>query len=191
MKPVKWSKLAEKRFNDQLKDLFGVDTTSGQQMWRIVWSDDEYEMRETDCTPTGIILPYPIIAYLPKYKQFIQHRYILEHLVGLSLASSKELAGEKIAYTNIWTFEDKNGNYLPPHIEACKYLIALVTDAMALARDGRSTSRSFRKYIDEDENQEKSIENKAKRIAEYTEYLFGDQSSLAGTTVTGESIIVP
>lgn len=190
MKPVKWSQLAIKRFNNQLQDLFGVDTVSGQQMWRLVWSDDQYEKRETDCTDAGIQLLYPIVKELPKYT-YIKARYVLEHLVAVPEINSHELPAQKTSYEPVWTFETKSGEYLPPHLEACKYIINLVIDAMALARDGRATSKSFRKFIDEDENQEVSIENKAKRIAQIQEYLFGDQSALAGTTVTGETIIVP
>jgi hypothetical protein len=190
MKPVKWSQLAVKRFNDQLRDLFGVDTTSGQQMWRISWSDDQFEMRESEYTDVGLLLPYPIVRELPKYP-YIKARYVLEHLVAIPDMQSHELPTQKTSYEPLWTFEDSKKEYLPPHLEACKYIINLVTDAMSLARDGRSTSKSFRKFLDEDENQEKSIENKAKRVKDYTEYLFGDQSSLGGTTVTGETIIVP
>lgn len=192
MHPIKWTNDQVENFNQALTDLFGIDTSSGQAMWRIVWSDDEYEMRETQYTPEGLLLLSPVTRLLPKYKQYIQARYVLEHLVIVPESNKDELLGLKKSYEPIWTFEDKSGNYLPPHIEACKLIINTVIDAMALARDGRSKSKSFRKYYDEEYSQEASIEAKRKRVDEITEYLFGEQSGLAGTTVNcGETIIVP
>lgn len=172
--------------NSQLRDHFGTDTVTGKVMWRVVWSDDQYEKRLTEYSDGGILLLRPEVRLLPKYKQWIQHRYILEHLVVVPVFQQDELPTSKISYENLWTFEDKKGNYLPPKFRACKYIIDLVNAAQFGPKN-----HSMRKYVDEDETQEISLANKAKRVQEIELELFGEQSGLGGTTVSGESIIVP
>lgn len=186
MDAVKLSDEEVERFNNRLKDLFGIDTVTSQAMWRIVWSDDQLEMQLTECNDKGIYFAQPVMREVRKYN-WIHARYILEHLAIVPDTSLPELS-TKIAYGNIWTFEDAKGEYLPPRIDACQFVINTVVSAMQRHRDGLSP---IKKYIDEEYSQDASLEAKEKRIAEYTEYLFGDQSSLQGTTKTGESIIVP
>jgi len=190
-RPRKWSRIAEKRFNQQLKDFFGVDTASGKQMWRIVWSDDEYEMRLTEYSDGGVLLLRPEVRLLPKYKQWNAHRYVLEHLVAVPDINLIDIPTSKISYEPIYTFMDGNENYLPPNMFIAKYQINLVESAIELARTGRNKSKSFRKFIDEEFSQEASLAAKEKRVNEIVEYLWGDQSALGGTTKTGETIIVP
>jgi hypothetical protein len=31
--------------NNQLIELYGIDTITGQAMWRVVWSEDQFEHR--------------------------------------------------------------------------------------------------------------------------------------------------
>jgi hypothetical protein len=177
----------ERNFNRPLADLFGIDTVSSQPMFRISWSDEQFEKRLTECTDAGITLLKPEVRLLPKY-QWIRARYIIEHLVAIPNVNIPELPTTKVSYEIIWTFEDKDGNYLPPHLEAAKFLINTMLSAMGRHQDGRTP---LQKYVDDEFSQEASLDAKEKRIAEISEYLFGEQSSLQGTTVTGESIIVP
>jgi hypothetical protein len=177
----------ERNFNRPLADLFGIDTVSSQPMFRISWSDEQFEKRLTECTDAGITLLKPEVRLLPKY-QWIRARYIIEHLVAIPNVNIPELPTTKVSYEIIWTFEDKDGNYLPPHLEAAKFPINTMLSAMGRHQDGRTP---LQKYVDDEFSQEASLDAKEKRIAEISEYLFGEQSSLQGTTVTGESIIVP
>ncbi len=169
--------------NQLLKEHFGISTDTNQQMWRVVWSDDQYEKRLTEFTDFGFQLLQPEVRELPKY-QWIKQKYILEHLVVVPEVSMPELPATKLSYEVIWVFEDKYGNYLPPKFEACKFII----DTVHAAQFGTG---GMKKYEDEESTQEKSLEFKKKTIDNLVEELFGEQSSLEGTTVTGESVIVP
>lgn len=166
--------------NRQLIDLFGVDTVTGQPMYRVVFSEDEYEMRKTDRTKDGFILLTPTFIRAPKYKQWIHEKYILESLVGVPEMHQDEIL-TKTSYEPLWVFEDDNRNPLPPTVWACKFVIDTVR-----AATGKS---SLVKYVDEEvKNPE---EEREKRIDSLVEQLFGDESGLLGRTITGEAIIVP
>lgn len=174
--------------NKQLIDLFGIETDSGNAIWRVVWSDDQFEHRlgeYTDITPSGVFLrTVKEVRYVPKYRQWIQHKYILERLVIVPEQNLIDLPATKKSYEVIWVFEDKDGNPLPPRIDACKFII----DTIYAAQYGTG---NLKKYNDPEGTREGEIETRRKRVDGYIEELFGDQSSLQGTTKTGESIIVP
>jgi hypothetical protein len=174
--------------NKQLIDLFGIDTESSNPIWRVVYSDDQYEHRHgtyDDYTPNGLFIrSVTEVRYVPKYKQWIQHKYILERFVIVPDVNVPELPMLKKSYEPIWTFEDKNGNALPPRLDACQFIINTVYAA-------QYGTHNLKKYHDPEWCQEASLEEKKKRTDALVEELFGEQSSLEGTTVTGESIIVP
>jgi hypothetical protein len=167
--------------NRQLIDLFGVDTATGQTMFRVVWSNDQYEKRMVDATDEGIILPFHILKEVPKYSQWIDSRFVLERLVIVPETSIKELAGIKLSYEPLWVFRGKFDEYVPPTLPACKFIIDTLYAAM-----GKS---SLKKYIDEEAKN--PVEVKEQRIEKLTEELFGDESNLLGRTITGEAIVVP
>jgi hypothetical protein len=187
MEPYKLTHFQLRDLNNSLINLFGIDTVTGQAMYRFAWSDDQYEMRLTEYSDGGILLLRPEVRKLPKY-QWIKARYILEHLVAVPEINAEELPSVKISYEVIWTFEDKNGDFLPPNLEATKFLIATMQAAMQRHKEGRN---ALVKYVDDEYSQDASLEAKEKRVNEITEYLFGEQSALGGTTKTGETIIVP
>ena len=187
MEPYKLSESDLELFNKQLADLFGIDTASNQAMFRVVWSDDQFEKRETEYTDGGILLLRPEVRLLPKY-QWIKARYILEHLVAIPIVNAEELPCAKTSYELIWMFEDGKGEFLPPHIEASKWIINTMLSAVKRHKDGLTP---IKKYVDAEYSQEASLNEKEKRITELTEALFGEQSSLGGSTKTGESVIVP
>jgi len=178
------------KINSQLKDLFGIDTVTGLPIWRVVWSEDQFEHRlgtYDDVTENGIYLrTVTEVRYVPKYRQWIKEKYVLERLVVVPDINKEDLPTAKISYENLWTFEDKNGNYLPPRIDAAKFVIDTVYAAQYGTKD-----HSLRKYHDPENSQEAYLETQKKRIDGLVEELFGEQSSLEGTTKTGESIIVP
>lgn len=169
------------QINKQLADLFGIDTASLRPMWRVVFSDDQYEKRLTEYSDKGVLLARPEVRLLPKYKQWIQGKYILEHLVAVPEMNQDVLAGLKTSYENLWTFEDKHGNYLPPKIEACKFIINTVHAAV-------HGTHNLKKYIDKENTQEAYLSERKKSVDSIIEELFGDQSSLGGSTKTGESV---
>jgi len=188
--PHRFMELAESidRINNHLIDKFGISTDSAQPIWRVVWSDDQFEFRHgeyEDITPAGVYLrTVTETRYVPKYRQWIQQKYILERLVAIPEQNLVDLPGSKTSYEPIWTFEDKNGKYLPPRFDACEFIINTVYAA-------QYGTKNLKKYYDPEGTNEGYLESRKKTIDGIVEELFGEQSSLEGTTVTGESIIVP
>lgn len=174
--------------NNQLKDHFGTDTITGLVIWRIVFSEEQIEKRYgtyDDFSPAGLYLrTVTEVREVPKYRQWIIEKYVLERLVAIPDINRDDLPTTKISYEPIFVFEDGKGNYLPPIFTVAK----IVIDTIYAAQYGTG---NLKKYVDEENSQEASLEAKKKRIDGIIEYLFGEQSSLAGTTKTGESIIVP
>lgn len=174
--------------NARLIDFFGVDTLTGLPIWRVVWSEDQMEKRlgtYTDYTPSGIWLrEVTEVREVPKYRQWIQQKFVLERLTLVPEVNQDELPTSKLSYEPLWVFEDRYGRYLPPKFEAAQLVIDTV---YAVQYSDHNLSR----YKDPENSQEASIELKKQRVDEYIEQLFGDESGLLGTTITGESIIVP
>lgn len=166
--------------NERLKEYFGIDTESTDPIFRVVWSDAQYENRLTDRTPTGIQLLTPQVTKLPKY-QWVKAKYILERLVIVPELQQIELAGLQKSYEPLWVFENKKGEAVPPVWEAIKMIIDTMYAAL-----GKS---SLAKYVDEEAKN--PIEAREKRIAKIEEELFGDESFLLGRTITGEAVAMP
>lgn len=173
-----------KAINKRLKELFGIDTVTQNPMWRVIWSEDELEKRLMDVTDEGFQLLVPEVREVKKYKGFTEDRFILERLVLVPEYQQLHLAGAKISYEPMWTFEDSDGNYLPPKFEACEFVITTV-----LKR--QHGPKGLKKYVDPEATEEGYLLEKKKRVDNIVNELFGEQSGLDGSTVTGESIIVP
>lgn len=163
--------------NQFLIDQFGIDTATGDPIWRVVWSNDQIEKRAINTTEDGIILFAPIIKECPKYP-WIRDLYVLERLCIVPEFQQKELAWAKTSYEPIWPFKGKDEKYVPPTIWGCKFIIDTVYAAMG--------KKSLAKYIDEEAKN--PIEHHEMRINKLQEELFGDESSLQLKTVTGEAV---
>ena len=177
------------RINKLLLENFGKHD-DGQAIWRVVWSEDQFEHRlgdYDDYDRSGNFLrSVREVRYVPKYRQWIPEKYVLERLVVIPVANLPELpAASKLSYEPIFPFEDKNGNALPPKFQACKFVIDTIYAAM-------NENHNLAKYKDTI-TMESEAADKEKRIKEYEEILFGDESGLKGTThnASGNSIIVP
>ena len=164
--------------NSQLVDLFGIDTITGKPLFRIVWSEDQFEKRLTSFTDNGLALLYPEVRLLPKYRQWIQNKYVLERLCVVPEINQDEIPTDKLSYEPIWVFEKKDGVAIPPTLWASKFVIDSLYAAIG--------KKSLRKYIDDEAKN--PDEHKEKRLKEYEEQLFGDESSLLGRTITGEAV---
>ena len=167
--------------NRQLIDLFGIDTVNGIPIFRVVWSNNQFEKRLMNTTDTGIILLSPVVREVLKYGNWIQDRYILERLVLVPEINKSELPSQKISYEPLWVFQNSRGDPLPPAVWACKFIIDTIYAAMG--------KKSLRKYVDAEE--QNPVEEREKRVAKLYEELFGDESSLLGRTITGEAIAMP
>jgi hypothetical protein len=162
--------------NKQLQDHFGVDTDTTQPMWRVAWSNDQFEMRRDNVTAAGIHLIHPEVMNLPKYS-WIKSKWILERLVLVPETHQADLPGITKSYECMYAFEHKEtGATIIPSFEACKFVVDLVYSAI-----GKS---NMAKYVDPDTAEDA----REKRIAKLTEELFGDESGLLGRTITGEAV---
>lgn len=175
--------------NKQLRETFGIDTVTGQAIWRIVFSEDQLEKRHgtyEDYTTSGIFIRRVTeVREVPKYRQWIHERYVLERLVIVPAVNLQELVATNVSYEPIFVYWDGDGNYLPPKWEVSKFVIDTIYAA-------QYSTHTLKKYVDDEDSQEKSIELKQKRINGIMEEFYGDESGLLGTTINcGSSIIVP
>jgi len=166
--------------NKQLVNLFGIDTITGHAMWRIVWSENQVEKRLMDTTDEGFQLLRPEVRLVPKYKQWIKERYVLEHLVEVPDINSGELPTTKISYEPIWVFETQKGDYLPPKLEAAKLVVDTVQSSIGHG--------GLRKYKDPDSHQEEALENQKKRIDGLVTDLFGNETVIGDALAYGEGV---
>ncbi len=150
--------------------------------WRIVYSEDQFEKRFTDYTNEGFQLLFPVVREMPKYRQWITNKYILERVMPVSDIDAQQLLG-KYSYEPVWVFEDAKGNALPPKWEAITLVISSVYQASARAVG--------RRYIDPDENSEEALELKRLRIARIQEELFGNETEVGDALAHKQAIVVP
>lgn len=115
--------------NDRLKERFGL-FEDGRANWRLVWSSGETEYRLCRFTPEGFELAYPEMMLVKKYPMQ-QDRYILEHLIPVPKHITDLTT--KTSYEPLWTFEDANGNPLPPLWDVMQLLIDQVQINMLAA----------------------------------------------------------
>lgn len=164
--------------NEKLKRHFGVDTESGQPIWRVSWSNDQYEKRLTEYTDEGLKLLFPEVRELPKY-QWCRDRWIIERLVLIPDVHLGELPTQKKSYECMQYFEHfKTGDAIIPSFEACKFIVDTVYAAMS--------KRGMRHYVED--LAKETPEKREERINKIQDELFGDESSLLGRTITGEAV---
>lgn len=167
--------------NKRLADYYGVDTVTGQPMWRIVYSEDQFEKRLTDRTREGLQLLTPVMVELPKYRQWIHNKYILENLVIVPESQAHELT-TKTSYEPIHVFEDKNGNPLPPKWEACEFAIACIN-----AVKGKSSMAKYKEGLKDKNN----AEGVNARVNDLMEQLFGNETSVTDALAHQTGVTVP
>lgn len=135
---------------------------SGHANYRIVFSETEFERQWIEDLKTH--------ADVPKYRQHIHNKYILERLIIIPEANRKQLLDKYYSYEPLWVFEDNHGNPLPPKWEACEMIIDTVLRAAARAIGVV--------YKDPESIPEEAVEFKKKQIDALKEDLFGDESDL-------------
>lgn len=162
--------------NQRLADTFGIETDSNLPIWRIVWSEDQTEKRQSDYTETGVFLLTPRILEFKKYP-YIKERFILERLVLVPEFQQKELCGVKKSYEPLFTFENRKGEFLPPKWEVCEIVIDSV-----LAVQGKS---SLAKYLDNPDPE------RADEIKGIYEELFGNETDVTDALAYKEGVTVP
>jgi hypothetical protein len=167
--------------NYRLKRDFGR-FENGEPNWRVVWSEDQFEKRWTNFTDEGFELLSPVVKELPKYKQWIHNKYILERLIPVPDLVESDLIG-KISYEPVWVFQDSDGNPLPPKWEAILLIIDSVNNA--------SASSIGAKYKDPELTVEGSKEEREKRLDAIQADLFGNETEVGDALAQKQAIIVP
>lgn len=175
--------------NSRLVDHFGLDTSTSQPIWRVVWSEDQFENRlgtYDDYTPAGLYLrTVTEVRYVPKYRQWVKRKYVLERLVSIPDANLPELPASKVSYEPLWVFETTSGKYLPPRFDACK----IIVDAVYAAQG----HGDLVKYKDPDYGllPDEQYEKKTQEIDKLQQELFGNESYVGDALAHKEAIIVP
>lgn len=166
--------------NERLLNTYGK--IEHLQQWRLVWSEDQYEKRFTDYTPDGFRLLSPMVAELPKYKQWVHNKYILERVMPVGDIDREQLLG-KYSYEPVWVFQDAKGEPLPPIWDAIQLIISSIYQASARAVGA--------KYRDPESNVEEAIEIRRQRLEQMEEELFGNESNVGDALAHKQAIIVP
>lgn len=162
--------------NRQLKDLYGIDTLTALPLWRIVWSEDQYEKRVTEYTDSGVALLFPEVRELPKYKQWIHEKYVLENLVLVPEQNQKELGRAKFSYEPIYVFMDRGMNYAAPCIEVAQWNIDCINAAKGQG--------NLAKYKDKSE----SPDEREVRLQRIERELFGNETETGDALAHGEGV---
>jgi len=155
--------------NQRLADNFG--STADKPNFRLVWADDEKELRVTLYQESGLQLLYPEVRMMRKYPD-IRERYVLERLIENFEPSVLE-DGKPIAvliHQAIWTFEILNRNRqrvgVVPSYDACKFVVATVLNAIE--------HTGYVKYKESGLTEEEQEQ----RIRDLQEELFGNESTI-------------
>lgn len=144
--------------------------------FKLVFSEDQYEKRLTGFTDEGFELLVPEVRLLPKYKQWVTAKYILERLVPVT--GETDLT-EKVSYEPAWIFQDKHQNYLPPFFDGCK----LIIDSL-LEKSGQS---GHAKYKDKNVSKEERLIE----LKKVEDQLFGNETDLTDNLHYGSGVSVP
>lgn len=164
-----------KSINKKLLQEYGTELSCGSQpRFRVVFSEDQYEKRWTSFTDEGFELLEPEVRTLPKYKQWIKEKYILERLVPI--VGETDLT-TKVSYEPAWVFQDKHGNYLPPFFEGCKFIIEAMFAAIGKAN-------THVKYKDKN----LSVEEQKAEIDKVERELFGNETDVGDALSYGSGV---
>lgn len=166
--------------NNRLRDHFGIDSDTGQVMFRIVWANDETELRLTDELDGGIRLLFPDVRRVKKYP-YLKDMHVLERLVVVPDINQHELPASKLSYEPLWAYRDGDGKGLPPIWDATKFVIDTLFAALG--------KKSLVKYVDDEKNT--TAEGREERITELQQELFGDETEVGDALRYKEGIVVP
>ena len=159
--------------NIQLLDTFGqmYDIST----WRIVWSEDQFEDHYgtfNDFTEGGIFIRQVTERRrIPKYRQWIHEKWILERIVVVPLDNiDHPTIDTSLSYEVIYVFE----NNLPPIWVAVRFIIENIYENMRQQNTGPTV-----KYKDPDIGHPDDVRGrKEEEIKDIEEALFGNETEL-------------
>jgi hypothetical protein len=96
-----------------------------------------------------------------------------------------ELPATKMSYEPMYPFQSDSGNYMPPTLLGCKFIIDNV-----LAAQGKG---QVKKYLEKEANMSKEdwYESKNAEIQALQDELFGNETDTGDALAHGEAIVVP
>jgi hypothetical protein len=151
-------------------------------MWRVVYSEDQFELRKTKFTEEGLELLHEEVRKLPKYKQWIHDCYVLERLIPVMDFMDTDLV-DKISYEPVWVFRDNQKRPLPPNIDIIRLIINQVLSAAAKSIGA--------KYKNPEDDKHDGPEVKKLKIQKLKEQLFGDENDTTDALAYREGVVVP
>jgi len=166
--------------NKRLIEHFGTDVVLGLPIFRIVWANEQTEIRLVDITDSGIQLLEATIMEVKKYP-YLKDLYVLERLVLIPDIDQPSLPASKLSYEPIWAYRGPDGLPIAPIWNATKFIIDTLYAAL-----GKST---LKKYVDSEKNT--TAEGKEQRIKEISDELFGDETETGDALRYREGIVVP
>lgn len=163
--------------NNRLSERYGR-SIEGTAKFRVVWSEDEFEKRVTQYTDEGFQLIHSEVRELPKYRQWVHAKYILEKLTVVPEFVKTDLV-DKISYEPVWVFESNKGIPLVPTWPVCYHILESLHELM------KPTGTV--KYPDKNE----SPEEEKVRLDALVEDLFGNETETGDALSHGNAIVVP
>lgn len=165
--------------NEQLLKLYGREPYADDKpRFQVVFSDDQFEKRWTNQTKDGFDLLYPEVRELPKYRHYIQAKYVLERLVPVNTENTDLIV--KVSYEPAHVFMDSKRNYLPPLLDMC----CVVIDAL-LKKSGQKPGT--RKYNDP----EVDPEYRDREVKKMMKEIFGNETDAMDAVHYKEGIVNP
>jgi hypothetical protein len=162
--------------NQRLIDCFGL--YYDRPAWRLVFSEDQLEKRLgtfNDYTPEGFLIrSVTEIREVPKYRQWIHQKWVLERLIEVPQFQQAEIL-VPLSYEPIWVFEDNKGNPLDPIWLAIEFIIQHIHGVQGKKQVPMK---------DPEADYETRIENLQR-------FLFGNESEVADALAYKEGIVNP
>jgi len=166
------------RFNEKLMNDFGYFGSTDKPRFRLVWSEDQIDKRLTHYTKDGFELTHPEVVEVKKYAQWIHEKYLIEMLCEIPVGH-EELTINKLSYENIWTFEDKKGDYLEPRYDVAKFII---DNLMSVMTSGKTIGAKYA-VTNEEERQ-----LRIKEIDKLEEMLYGNESKITDSLMKDSAV---
>lgn len=165
--------------NQRLIDRYGRFLDTNHPLYRIVWSEDQLEKRKITHTKDGFQLLTPEIQEVPKYRQWVHNKFILENLHVVPEFSNTDLV-EKLSYEPLWVFETEKGEAIAPIWPAVEVIIETQRGNM----EGLT-----KKYADpRDDN---AREWHRQEIDKLAAELFGNETDTGDALKYKEGVVVP
>ena len=170
------------RINRQLVDVYGRGPND-LPYFRVVWADDMFERRFMTHSDSGVAYLQPQVRNVPKYKHFIQGKYVLESLTIVPEFVKTDLV-DQLSYEPKWVFEDSKGNALYPRYDAMR----MVLETMRVNMHGNYGQA---KYKDPEADPVTGALERKANLDRLQNDLFGNESDITDALKLKSGIVVP